>query len=68
MKKLQSHKNGAIYKDRGKYLYITESGKTKRVYDSISELVEGENGQQTNEPQIKEAKAELVVETTQKAE
>ena len=67
MKKLQNHKNGGIYKQGGKYLYITESGKTKRVYDSISELVEGENGQQTAKPQRKEIKADLVAKTTQEA-
>lgn len=57
--KLQDYKNGAIYKINGKLVYRTESGKTEREYDTIQQLIEGENGKQSKKPTAEE-KAEVV--------
>jgi hypothetical protein len=70
MKYLQDYKtdkkHGKIYKVNNKYEYRSLSGKTVRVYDSIKQLVEGENGQQNNqaEPQEETTTPEVVAEAT----
>lgn len=62
MKKLQPYKNGAIYKHKNKYLYITESGKTRREYRSIKELNRSES------PITKTVNAEKLEETTEEVD
>ena len=66
MKKLQAYKNGYIYKHNGKYIYQTASGKTKREYDSIGELKDGEENNQTK-PKAHEASATLGISVDQEA-
>lgn len=65
--KLQKYRNGHIYKERNKLIYRTESGKTERSYDSIKELLEGENGtsyKAATQEADEETTPEVVAETT----
>ena len=63
--KLQDYKQGEIHKRGGKVYYQSKSGKTVREYNSIKELLKGENGKQTNKPTRDEGEAKLVVEVNQ---
>ena len=67
--KLQKFRNGHIYKERGNFVYSTESGKTERSYDSIKELIEGENGTSNKKPEKQvhqgEAHIKVVAETSE---